>query len=174
MIPHAARGADAFAGRRWFLGGICATLIAVLSLWLISALQRSEAIVERMIVEQTVQNIRTGLKVGMVEAVISQRNREIAGWVGENPVHWLASPPNGYRGECGRGEEVGEGVWCFERVSGDLVYRPRHAEGLSLVGSGRSLSVLRWRVVAAKGIQIDASVAWLRLENVAPYVWVIE
>ena len=173
MMPDVARSVGTFAGTRWLLGGVSVILIALLSLWLLSAMRRIETVVERMIVEQTVQNIRTGLKVAMSEAVISQRDGEIAGWVGENPVRWLASPPNGYRGECARGDDVGEGVWCFERTSGDLVYRPRYAEGL-VAKDGRALSVLRWRVGMTKGIRTDESVAWLRVENVTSYVWVIE
>lgn len=173
MMPEAARGAGTFAGTRWFLGGVSMALIAVLSLWLLSALQRMQVVVERMVVEQTVQNIRTGLKVAMAEAVISGREAEIAGWAGENPVRWLVAPPSDYRGECHPGIEAAEGEWCFERASGDLVYRPRHADGVR-GADGRAPTALRWRVSLVHGANQNDGAGWLRVENVTSYLWVIE
>jgi len=174
MIPQELRRPGYYATSHWLVGSVSLVLIFLLSLWLLSALQRTQAIVERMIVEQTVQNIRTGLKVAMAEAVIAQRNKEIAGWAGENPVRWLAAPPNAYAGDCVQGVEAKEGAWCFERVSGDLLYRPRYAKGLRSSVDGKELSSLRWRVAVAERGRVAESVAWLSVVNVTPYIWVIK
>ena len=174
MIPQELRRPGYYAASHWLVGSVSVVLIFLLSLWLLSALQRTEEVVERMIVEQTVQNIRTGLKIAMAEAVIAQREGEIAGWAGDNPVRWLAAPPNAYAGECVLGVEAKEGVWCFERVSGDLLYRPRHANGLRSSVDGKELSALRWRVATAEKGRGAESVAWLSVVNVTPYIWVIK
>ena len=175
MIAHEPRTLGYYAGSHWLLGWFAVGLIAVFSLWLFSALSAAQTMAEKMVVELTVQNMRTGLKIAMGEAVISMRDSEIAGWVGSNPIRWLATPPVGYRGGCPTRDEISEGDWCFEDSSGNLVYRPRDREGLKLLqnngGDGRLL--LRWRVVNVGKEDQRSGFAGLRVENVTPYSWVI-
>ena len=178
MNPHPVRRPDFYAGSNWLRWAIFVAAVAVFSLWLLAVLRQMQALGEKTMMEQTVLNIRTGLKVAMSEAVISQRGREIAGWAGRDPVRWLAAPPAGYAGECKRSEGVAAGAWCFESSSGDLVYRPRNPQGLKRLDENGVVVVaepivLRWRVVMAGQDERDA-VAWLRVQNITPYVWSIE
>ena len=177
MIHREARGLGYYAGSHWFLGWLALGLIAAASLWLFSALRVAQAIAEKMVVELTVQSMRTGLKVAMGEAVISMRDSEISGWVGCNPIRWLEMPPVGYTGDCQAGGKVAEGGWCFEPSSGDLVYRPRNEHALERIqndGSDGPL-LLRWRVVkVGKDTPGDSGFTGLRVENVTPYRWEVE
>ena len=94
MIPVAPRGLGYYANSHWFLVSVALGLVLVFMLWLLSALRDAQELVEKMIVEQTVQSMRTGLKIAMGEAVVSMRDKEIGGWAGSNPLRWLASPPS--------------------------------------------------------------------------------
>ena len=165
---------DYYLGARWFVGGVSFVLIAALSLWLLSALARTQALVERMVVEQTVQNIRTGLKVAMSEAVSSQHGSEISAWAGQNPIRWLASAPPGYEGGCNAAGVPEEGGWCFDSGSAELLYRPRYADGLSIARQEGRPPVLRWRIALIDKTRSGDGVGWLGVENVTPYQWVIE
>ena len=165
---------DYYAGSNWLRWSVFVVAITVFSVWLLTALRQMQTMGEKTMVELTVRNISTGLKVAMSEAVIEQRGGEIAAWVGTNPVRWLVAPPLGYIGECRRGDEYAVGAWCFESVSGDLVYRPRNPTGLKLkVGRGDEPKVLRWRIVMSGNGDKDA-VAWMTIRNIAPYEWLIE
>jgi hypothetical protein len=147
------------------------------SLWLFSALTAAQAIAEKMVVELTVQSMRTGLKVAMGEAVISMRDGEIPRWVGCNPVRWLEMPPVGYTGDCQADGKVAEGGWCFEPSSRDLVYRPRNDHALKRIQNEDSNGplFLRWRVVkVGKDTPGDSGLTGLRVENVTPYRWEVE
>ena len=174
MNERPLRRPDYYAGSNWLRWSVFVVAITVFSVWFLTALRQMQAMGEKTMVELTVRNISTGLKVAMSEAVIEQRGGEIAAWAGTNPVRWLAVPPSGYVGECRRGEEYAVGAWCFESASGDLVYRPRNPIGLRLEGSrGDEPKVLRWRIVMSGNDEKDA-VAWMTVRNIAPYEWSIE
>ena len=105
-------------------------VVGLIAVGLISALGDATEQAERQIVELTIRNMRTGMQRAMGEALMHQREGEMASWAGSNPVRWLDSPPAGYRGECSTAESraLSGGEWCFERGRRELVYRPRNLD----------------------------------------------
>lgn len=153
-------------------------MAVVLSLWLLAALQEAQERAERLAVELTLRNIRTGMQLAMGEALMHQRESDIANWVGSNPVRWLGSPPEGYLGECSviEARALPVGAWCFERERRELAYRPRNADHLSIsaMADGRPLEQLRWHVVRTAERNASGGFVGLRVENITPYKWFLD
>lgn len=164
-----------YARSRWFQGCVYLLLAAVLGAWLLVALNEAQERAEKLTVELTMRNVRTGMQLAMGEALMHRRESDIAGWVGSNPVRWLGSPPEGYRGECSAADarNLPAGAWCFERESRQLAYRPRNTAHLRLLSSddGRTEGLLRWRVGSASEGTAKGGFVGLRVEIVTPYEW---
>ena len=173
-----ARGADYYSGAYWFQGGVLFVLLGVLALWLLLALNEAKERAERQTVELTIRNMRTGMQYAMGEALMQQREHEIASWVGSDPVVWLGSSPSGYRGDCTAGERqaLSGGEWCFERDRGVLVYQPRNSEHLRENRDGQDLpcAQLSWRVTRSPGSLVVGGLVGLRIEAASSCHWVFQ
>jgi hypothetical protein len=188
MRQNPAPALGPYAGSRWFMGVVALVLVAVFAAWLLNALREAQALAEKMVVEQTIQNMRTGLKVAMGEALIAGRGNEVRTWAGSNPVRWLGGAPkefggdgavsvmggnlsgvpDGYRGDCLTGEiaRLPAGAWCFDREARQLAYRPRQ-EFAEWAAKGRyDDGVLRWQVRAIVPQAKTIGFIGLRLEQV--------
>ena len=148
MTAHEPRTLGYYAASHWFMGAVLLALLGVLVLAVLNALNEIEAKAERQAVELTVRNMRTGMQFAMADALIRQREHEIEPWIGGNPVRWLETPPIGYRGDCSPEERqrLDVGAWCFDRVSRELVYKPRHLGLLRGRTDGDPCQQLAWRV----------------------------
>jgi len=167
-----------YAASHWFQGAVLLAVLALIFNGLISALNDASERAEKQGVELTIRNMRTGMKLAMGEAMMQQREGEMAAWVGSNPVRWLGSPPGAYRGECSVEESrnLSGGEWCFERNRRQLLYRPHRPDRLHPLPPGSELqcSHLSWRVERAPESVVSAGFVGLRLEAVAPCQWVQE
>ena len=176
MTHSVPRNLGYYARSHWLQGSICLLLVVFVGAWLLAALGEAQERAEKLAVELTVRNFRTGMQLAMGEALMQHRESEIAGWVGSNPVRWLGAPPDGYRGECSAQEAraLPGGAWCFELQGHELLYRPRNAGHLRILAGaeGRDDSrLLRWRVGrASEGVAAGGFVG-LRVEIVTPYEW---
>lgn len=141
-----------------------------MALYLIGALARIEAEVEKLAVEATVRNMNSGLRLAQAELITQGRENERAALALHNPVDWLASPPVDYAGEADAVDpaRLAAGSWAWERRSRTLYYRPRRSTGLRVDGAGESLG---WHVVAAGGGVTAGRPGMLRLEAVRVYEW---
>lgn len=176
MIPHGSRTLGYFASSKWFQWAVLFLVLGSLTMGLLWALDDVKQRAEKQVVDLTLRNMRMGMLLAMGEALIQQREREIATWVGDNPVGWLGAPPVGYRGECSA-EESGRlsgGGWCFERPSRELVYRPNSVEHLhDPVAEKESRCVqLRWRVTRLSESASSSSFVGLRIESASTCQWV--
>ncbi len=178
MIPPEPRSLGYYGRAHWLPGAIVLVLLGALALGLLWALDDASERAERQVVELTLRNMRTGMQLAMGEALMRQREGEIASWAGSNPVHWLAAPPAGYRGECSADEsrDLSGGEWCFERASRQLAYRPRHGDRLRAPedGKARPCDRLHWIVAHAPERAESAGFAGLRIEAASPCQWVFE
>jgi hypothetical protein len=159
---------------RWLSFVVAILIIAALIATLLMALAEAQERSEKLIVEVTYRNMRTGLQLAMGQAMMRGNDHEIAEWVGSNPLRWLGREPEGYLGECdSRGTQaLAEGAWCFDRERRELVYRPRHTRHLRLPGESEGKKILRWRVMAAQPQSAGVS-AGLRVEYVTAVEWVL-
>lgn len=148
MIHRETRTLGYYAGSRWLQSAVFFLIVAALVLVLLRAMNEVEAQAERQAVELTLRNMRTGMQFAMAEALMRQRESDMAAWARSNPVRWLEVPPAGYRGECTVDErrDLPEGAWCFERESQELLFRPRNTKQLRRLDDGRQCSQLVWQV----------------------------
>ena len=179
MISHEPRRLGYYATKNWFQRAVLFVVLGLLAIGLISALGDAKEEAEKQIVELTIRNMRTGLQRAMGEALMHQREGEMASWAGSNPVRWLDSLPAGYRGECSTAESwaLSGGEWCFERGRRELVYRPRNVDHLhdskgATKGVGRQCELLSWRVARAPVSAASGGFVGLRIEVASSCEWI--
>lgn len=179
MIAHESRRLGHYAGTKWFQWAVLLVLCGLLAGGLIGALEDAKGRAEQQAVELTIRNMRTGLQLAMGEALMQQRQGEIAGWAGSNPVRWLGRSPTGYGGECNNtgDRRPGAGAWCFDVRQKELIYRPRSdallieqdkLDKLERAGA-EPCKTLRWRVRRTPlpgAAQADNGFVGLRIEPV--------
>ena len=169
MMAHEPRTLGYYAASHWFQAAVVFLILGVLALVLLRALNEVEEQAERQMVELMLRNMRTGMQYAMGEALMRQRENEIAAWAGGDPTRWLEVPPQGYRGECSVEERrnLPEGAWCFERDSRQLVYRPRDTKRLRGLGNELPCSELAWWVVRVADRSVSEGFVAVRIEAVS-------
>lgn len=173
MIAHEPRTLGYYAASHWFQAAVVFLMLGALALILLRALNEVEEQAERQAVELTLRNMRTGMQYAMAEALMRQRESEIAEWAGSDPTRWLEVPPAGYRGECSPEErrDLPAGAWCFERDRRELAYRPRDTKKLRSRDGGQQCSQLAWRVVRVADGAVKGAFAGVRIEATSPCRW---
>lgn len=151
---------------------LAVAVIVVLAAVLLQALVQVEADAERTVVEATVRNMDSGLRLVQAQQITQQMEKQRAGLLRENPMAWLEKPPPDYAGAFERidPERLERGRWAWDRGALTLYYRPRRDEGLKTsVGNGW----LAWQVKAPGGrtAKADAPLGILRIEAKFAYVW---
>jgi hypothetical protein len=102
-------------------------IFAALVAFLLPALERARVDIE----EATLQSEVAAIRVELLDRIA---HRELAGGAlpqSDNPLRWIDRVPNGYLGEFDARDARDtrdavpktNGVWYFERASGELVYR---------------------------------------------------
>ena len=147
-------------------------VIGVVAVFLLDALYYALEQAERTVMEATIRNMDSGLRVELATRIIHGQEASIGELVGANPVQWLENPPSGYTGNCQ--PELAPGGWCFDAMTREIVYRPRvdrHLEYLQSSSSG-----LRWRVgpaaeFAGRRSGSPASAGAIRVFSTTSFVW---
>lgn len=118
--------------------------IGVIGWFWIAALLDLQATAEKTTLDLTVRNMRTGLQLRMGELMLASRVREIPALAGQNPVQWLAQPPERYLGELDAPpQNPAPRSWYFDRRTRELVYYPGAALFGSLSGESGPMA---WKV----------------------------
>lgn len=175
MSGHEPRTLGFYASSHWMQGVMVLLILGGLALILLSALDEMKERAEKQLVELTIRNMRTGLQLAMAEALMHQQASGIAEWAGSNPVRWLGSLPDGYRGECSAAQRkaLSGGEWCFEQERRELVYRLRHDGHLSppVDEAGRVCADLSWRVAGLSESGKKDGFVGLRLKPASSCRW---
>jgi general secretion pathway protein G len=118
---------------------VVAALLAVLLTVLAQRLVFYQEQAERVAVETTVSNMRTGLYSTVAHLYMSNRDAEVAALAGRNPVIWLDRKPPNYQGEYDAPgpAEVIPGSWYFDRTRQYLVYIFAKGKSFSSAASER-------------------------------------
>lgn len=106
--------------RRQYEFALVVTLIGILALFLMGALERARGELE----ESMVQSEAAAIRVALMDAVV---HRETGGGnlpASANPLAWVDVRPQNYAGETDA-VPAGRGLWYFDRPAGELVYRFR-------------------------------------------------
>lgn len=82
---------------------------------------------EQTAVRQTLATLRTAMNMEVIRLAGAGDLRGVEALTGQNPVRWLAQPPDGYLGEISgrQTESAPGGSWYFETDRKQLVYVPR-------------------------------------------------
>lgn len=123
-------------------------IASVLSLVLYDRFLGYQALAEKTVMEMTVINMRSGLRLRVAELMMEGSVDKIGSLVHENPINWLAAPPPNYIGQLTHPEQhaIPANSWYFDTGRHELVYRlPRD----KLFGSGAAQEkTVRFRVTA--------------------------
>lgn len=131
---------------------------------------------EKINMEATAINIRSGLRWRVAELMMADRMGETGSLLNENPIHWLRMPPPNYLGELSnpRQENVSSGNWYFDSHSKELIYIPYHHRFFKVEPEGTR--AVRYKVSAARRTQTKGEgrfpvVEGVRLVLVNAYTW---
>lgn len=174
IIEHPLRRPDYYAASHWLPSTLLVVIVGGLAAILMAVLQGAQDSQERLVVALTVRNMRSGMQMAVGEALMHGRQREIADWIGGNPVAWLAAPPSGYGGACGvpAAATLTAGAWCFDATTRALLYKPRKAAALhGALASQPPCTVLTWRVAGAAVQAGDGGLVGLSLQAFGPCRW---
>ena len=146
--------------------------IAVVAIYLFDALYYAEEQAERTVMEATVRNMDSGLRVEAATRIMHGQEASIGELVGANPVQWLENPPVGYSGICL--QELVPGGWCFDAATQEIVYLPRVDRNLEYLEPGRP--GLRWRAgsaaeMAGRRSGGSASIGAIRVFSTTSFTW---
>ena len=126
---------------------VAVILIAIFTAVLIERLTRYQEYAEKAVMEATIANMRSGLRVRMAELMISGSLAQLQDVRQENPIGWLEAPPANYLGAIAAAR-ASAGSWYFDRDAGQLVYRPLHTRFFEVAESA-AIPEVRLRVVPA-------------------------
>lgn len=125
-------------------------IASMLSVLLYDQFMRYQALAEKTVMEMTVINMRTGLRLRVAELMIQDRMDEVRSLVHENPINWLATPPSNYIGEFQNPEQnaIPTNTWYFDTRRRELVYTLGHDPILGAEPAHET--VMRFRVAAVE------------------------
>lgn len=134
-------------GISWLDFAVSTAIISVLAVFTIGALSRAQGQAEALLVDLTLRNMATGLRLKQLDLLLVGDARGMAALAGANPVAWLGAPPQHYLGERDTEPEVRGPAWFFDAGRRELVYRP----GAGSFPLPAGVAELRWRVERAGG-----------------------
>jgi len=126
---------------------VAVILIGIFTALLIERLTRYQEYAEKAVVEATIANMRSGLRVRMAELMISGSLAQLPAVRQENPIGWLEALPPNYLGVI-TANQASTGNWYFDRDARQLVYRPLHTRFLE-TAENAAIPEIRLRVVPA-------------------------
>ena len=148
-------------------------IISVLSATILQSLFYVQEYAEKVAMELMISNFRTALRVQVGELLIADRATEISKLAGANPVDWMESRPENYRGAL-NGAPGGalDGQWYFDAAKRELVYTADSRSYFSSPTSSDYTVRLKVRPIlnADEGISQGQPV-WVRLAVINDYAW---
>ena len=154
---------------------VCVALIGVfMAVFLERALYYQEY-AEKMAMDMTVENMRTGLRYRVADLMLANRMSQISTLADENPMDWLADKPDNYFGERASATAPhSDGMWYFDRQKRELVYTVNNRRHF-LPSVNRDFTVrfraMRLKTPVALGGSGATGEVWVRLALVSDYRW---
>ena len=155
-----------------------AVSMVLLAIFLAVFLERAfyyQEYAEKTAMEMTLANMRTGLRYRIAELILNNRPSEIPKLADENPVSWLAEPPENYLGEFDSPPRDGTaGRWFYDRRARELVYTVNN--GRHFVPDDGGNFTIRYRAARIQGSAATSPPGsrardWVELTQRQPYAW---
>lgn len=120
---------------------------------------------EKMAVELTIMNLKSGIRYRVGELMMHARDREMAEMLRQNPVNWLQKPPANYKGELSGGcDSDRAGYWFYDSGRNNLVYCPNNTS-FFVPGPTGELAI-RYRMAASREVYQADNPGVVRVEGV--------
>jgi len=139
------------------------TLIAVFVAGLLATLLYYEELAEKTVVDLTIRNIRSGLRLELARQITAGGIPDVAGLAASNPVAWLETFPQGYRGEIrsGAAADLEKGGWYFDAQRRELVYVPRLSFHFQMPAGGAPR--IGWRLQMRSAGAGTGAMSWIEV-----------
>lgn len=139
---------------------------SLLALVLFDRLLFYQAQAEKTVMEMTVINMRSGLRLRVAELMMQDSMDEVSSLVHENPINWLAAPPSNYIGEFQIPEQntIPTNTWYFDTKRRELVYTLGHDHILGAEPTHET--VMRFRVATVERPLVNGGGAVPKVEGV--------
>ena len=148
-------------------------VISVVSATILQRLFYVQEYAEKVAMELMISNFRTALRVQVGELLIADRATEISKLAGANPVDWLESWPENYRGALNAVPGVAfKGQWYFDAAKRELVYTADSRR--YFLSPASSDYTVRLKVQPILNVQDGISHGqpeWVRLAVISDYAW---
>ena len=108
---------------------------------------------ERDLVDLTLRNMRTGLRLHVATLSVEGKRSQIVQLADSNPVTWLGQFPADYLGALDNAPPRETRGWYFDQSTRELAYRPQ-SSGFP----GGKWQELRWRVESLPGQDTGARI----------------
>ncbi|HAN57317.1 MAG TPA: hypothetical protein DCQ77_14505 [Betaproteobacteria bacterium] len=141
-------------------------IVSVLSLLLFDRFLGYQALAEKTVMEMTVINMRSGLRLRVAELMMQDKMNEIGSLVHENPINWLAAPPPNYIGAFQNPEQhaIPTNTWYFDTRRRELVYTLGHDPILEAEPAHETAQ--RFRIAAVERPLVNGGGAVPKVEGV--------
>ena len=104
---------------------VVTSAVALLAGVLLERVLAYQEMAERVAMQQTVRALRFSLQLQVANLIVKNRLHEVAELAEQNPMKWLAQPPENYAGEINvsmKKNTVVSGHWYFDSSSKKLIY----------------------------------------------------
>lgn len=155
-FPTRGKGRRAHGFSRFeFLASV--VLIGALAAVLLEYSLRYQEMTEKTVMEATVVNLRSGLRLRIAELMMQDRLSEVGNLLTENPIDWLEAPPPNYIGKIDPITQKGiaEDGWYFNPLKRELVYLPRLSRFFTSETDGEK--AVRFKVTAKPRLHAEGS-----------------
>ena len=150
---------------------IVITIIATLGSVLMTRLQNTAELAEKVSMETTANELRTAMLLEFASNVIHGTSAKNVGLAQANPMNWLLQKPSNYLGEFrdppGNAEQTGN--WYYDTGDHLLVYLVRHGSEFQPDSAG--LKRVRYRVKLVYDETEPKAIVGLLLAPVESYKW---
>ena len=140
-----------FSGFEWIAWLL---ITGVLILVLLQQLVHYQALARVAVMDMTVTNMRSGLRLRVAELMMANRTDEIGALLQQNPIVWLDTPPANYLGQLQQPnrDKLPLDSWYFDPGLHELIYLFQKSDIESGVPDGVAAGAksLHVRVVARK------------------------
>lgn len=105
--------------------GLLVLLVAAALVWqLLQQLAHYQTLARSTVMEMTVVNMRSGLRLRVAELMMSNRSEEMTGLLNQNPITWLDAPPSNYLGQLKQPDRAAlpPDSWYFDEELHELIY----------------------------------------------------
>lgn len=147
---------------------VVAGIFAVLAGTAMQALLYYQEQAEKVAVEATIINMRSGLRWQVADRLLNGRQAEMGELARANPVNWLDRNPSGYVGERINvtPRDLAPGNWAYDPVRREIAYRPRLSSHLNVPDG----DILRWQLRARKASE-SGTAEGIEIERANNYKW---